>query len=77
MADAMREKITGGEWLPGEQLPSLDRLSADYGVSRATAQKALRVLVAEGLVETRRRWGSFVAERGPGSAGAPVYAGAW
>ena len=41
----------------------LDRLAADYRVSRATAQKALTVLVDEGLVETRRRWGSFVAER--------------
>ena len=63
VANALRERLDSGEWLPGEQLPSLDRLAADYRVSRATAQKALTVLVDEGLVETRRRWGSFVAER--------------
>ena len=59
----LREKITGGELLPGEQLPSLDRLAAEYGVSRATAQRAVKVLTEAGLVETRRRWGVFVAER--------------
>jgi DNA-binding GntR family transcriptional regulator len=59
----LREKITSGELLPGEQLPSLDRLAAEYGVSRATAQRAVRVLTEAGLVETRRRWGVFVAER--------------
>jgi DNA-binding GntR family transcriptional regulator len=59
----LREKITSGELLPGEQLPSLDRIAADYGVSRATAQRAIKVLAEAGLVETRRRWGVFVAER--------------
>jgi DNA-binding GntR family transcriptional regulator len=59
----LREKITSGELLPGEQLPSLDRLAAEYGVSRATAQRAVKVLTEAGLVETRRRWGVFVAER--------------
>jgi DNA-binding GntR family transcriptional regulator len=59
----LREKITSGELLPGEQLPSLDRLAAEYGVSRATAQRAVKELTEAGLVKTRRRWGVFVAER--------------
>jgi GntR family transcriptional regulator len=59
----LRDKIESGELLPGEQLPSLDRLAADYGVSRATAQRAVNELANAGLVETRRRWGVFVAER--------------
>jgi DNA-binding GntR family transcriptional regulator len=59
----LRDKIESGEMLPGEQVPSLDRLAADYSVSRATVQKAVKVLVEEGLIETRPRWGSFVAER--------------
>lgn len=49
--------------LPGEQLPSLDRLAAEYSVSRATAQRVISLLAAEGLIETRRRWGAFVAQR--------------
>lgn len=47
----------------GEQVPSLDLLAREYNVSRATAQKALRVLREEGTVETRPRWGTFVADR--------------
>ncbi len=60
----MREKITNGEWLPGEQVPSLDKLAVIYSVSRTTARRAVQILTDEGLVETRPRWGSFVAERG-------------
>ena len=59
----LREKIASGELPPGEQLPSLDRLAAEYEVSRATAQRAVKLLTESGLVETRRRWGVFVAER--------------
>jgi GntR family transcriptional regulator len=59
----LRERISTGELAPGEQLPSLDRIAADYRVSRATAQRAVRVLIDEGLVETRPRWGAFITER--------------
>jgi DNA-binding GntR family transcriptional regulator len=60
MAADLRSRIERGELQPGEQVPSLDHLARDYEVSRATAQKALR---DEGAVETRPRWGTFVAER--------------
>jgi DNA-binding GntR family transcriptional regulator len=63
MAADLRSRIERGELQPGEPVPSLDRLARDYDVSRATAQKALRVLRDEGAVETRPRWGTFVAER--------------
>ena len=63
VAADFRRKIEEGQLLPGEQLPSLDRISADYGISRATAQKAVRVLITEGLAVSRPRWGVFVAER--------------
>jgi len=61
----LRRKIEEGQLLPGEQLPSLDRLAAEYNVSRATAQRAIKELTAEGVIETRPRWGAFVAERPP------------
>jgi len=59
----LREKIVSGEWLPGEQVPSLDDLSETYKVSRTTARRAVQLLISEGLIETRPRWGTFVAER--------------
>jgi len=63
LAADLRSKIERGDIQPGEQVPSLDALARDYRVSRATAQKALRLLREEGVVETRPRWGTFVADR--------------
>lgn len=61
IAADMRQKINDGEWLPGEQIPSLDDLSKEHTVSRVTARKAVLLLIDEGLLETRPRWGTFVA----------------
>ncbi|TNM37352.1 PLP-dependent aminotransferase family protein [Nocardioides albidus] len=44
----------------GAQLPSSRRLVTEYGASPVTVQKALRRLVAEGLVESRPGVGTFV-----------------
>ena len=63
VAAKIRQQILDGEWLPGEQIPSLDQLAAEHKVSRATIQKAIRLLVGENLLVTRPRWGTFVAER--------------
>jgi DNA-binding GntR family transcriptional regulator len=62
VADALRERIEAGEWLPGEALPSVTALSADYGVSTSTAGRAIRVLAEEGRVTTVKGWGVFVSE---------------
>lgn len=52
-----------GELLPGEQIPSLDDLAREHHVARTTARRAVQLLISEGLLETRPRWGTFVAER--------------
>lgn len=44
----------------GAQLPSTRHLVTEYGASPVTVQKALRRLVAEGLVESRPGVGTFV-----------------
>jgi GntR family transcriptional regulator len=61
VADALRERIDGGEWLPGEALPSVAELAQAYGVSSSTAGRAIRVLADEGKVTTVKGWGTFVA----------------
>jgi DNA-binding GntR family transcriptional regulator len=63
IADALRERLDAGEWLPGEQLPSAAQLGEQYGVSRTTAARAVRVLADEGRVTVVRNWGAFVAEK--------------
>lgn len=45
---------------PGAKLPSTRTLVARYGASPVTVQKALRTLVAQGMVESRPDVGTFV-----------------
>jgi GntR family transcriptional regulator len=63
VAAALRERLDNGEWLPGEALPSVSDLAGQYGVSRSTAARAVKLLASEGRVTTIGGWGSFVADR--------------
>ncbi|TFB92295.1 MULTISPECIES: PLP-dependent aminotransferase family protein [unclassified Cryobacterium] len=45
---------------PGAQLPSTRALVSQYGASPVTVQKALRTLMARGLIESRPGAGTFV-----------------
>ena len=58
----MRERIRAGEWLPGEQIPSVRQIADEYGVSIGTARRALSVLSDEGLVVVTPSWGAFIPE---------------
>jgi GntR family transcriptional regulator len=62
IADALRQRLDQGEWLPGEQIPSAAQIGEQYGVSRTTAARAVRVLADEGRVMVVRNWGVFVAD---------------
>lgn len=54
-------KIRSGAWAPGFRIPFEHELTSQYRCARATVNKAVSALVAAGLVERRRRAGSFVA----------------
>jgi GntR family transcriptional regulator len=60
VADAIRAAIEGGEWAPGEQIPPEPELAARYGTTRATVNRALSILRAEGLVRPRQGRGTTV-----------------
>ena len=60
---ALRDKIESGALLPGEQMPTLVKISEEYGISRTTAQKVINALAEGGFVEIKPRWGTFVADR--------------
>jgi len=57
-----RDALRQGDFKPGEQFPSERELAAQYGVSRATANKVISNLVAEGLLRFRKGIGTFVRE---------------
>lgn len=58
----IRHHIAGGDWKPGDPVPSEAALMAQFGVSRMTANRALRELAAEGLVTRVQGSGTRVAE---------------
>lgn len=53
VANHLREQIANGELKAGERVPSEREIVEQWGVSRATATKALAALKADGLVESR------------------------
>ncbi|MBR0552438.1 UTRA domain-containing protein [Stakelama marina] len=57
----IESRIRAGELRPGDRIPFEHELVADYGCARATVNKALSQLAREGLIERRKRAGSFVA----------------
>ena len=61
----IRQRIVDGSWPPGHRIPNEHDLMAEYGCSRMTVNKALSQLAATGLIERRRRAGSFVARPHP------------
>ena len=62
----LRNRILDGLWRHGEKLPGTRVIAKDAGVSRWTAVMAVDMLLAEGLVETRKRSGTYVVWAGSG-----------
>jgi len=62
LADVLRREIRDGTRPPGSQLPTEAEFHERYEVSRTTVRAALQQLVNEGLVVTRKGYGSYVRE---------------
>ncbi len=58
-------RILSGEWAPGFRIPYEHELMEQYGCSRMTVNKVLTALAESGMIERRRRAGSFVARQSP------------
>ncbi|WP_414044226.1 FadR/GntR family transcriptional regulator [Macrococcus animalis] len=60
IADRISNQIKAGEFTVNEKLPSIQKLSQDYGVGQASIREALNALRVMGLVEIRHGEGTFV-----------------
>ncbi|MFJ6217362.1 GntR family transcriptional regulator [Streptomyces sp. NPDC092296] len=60
VAQEMRKAIAAGRWSPGEKIPTEDKLTALYSVSRPTVRQAVAALRAEGLLDVQQGRGTFV-----------------
>lgn len=58
----LEDKILSGRWPPGHRMPFEHELVETYQCSRMTVNKVMSGLAAAGLIERKRRLGSFVAK---------------
>ena len=61
LAERLAEQIESGTLRPGRPIPSELRLCDQYGISRDTARKAVRVLRDAGLVISVKGKGTYVS----------------
>lgn len=54
--------IAKGEFLPGEELPSVRQLSGDLGINLHTVNKTYNILKDEGYLVINRRQGTMVKD---------------
>lgn len=63
LADLMRRRIAKERWVPGDTLPSIEKLMAEFNVARVTVRQATQLLAREGLLSPQRGRGTFVTEQ--------------
>jgi GntR family transcriptional regulator len=57
----LRKRIESGEFKPDDQFPTENQLCQEYGVSRGTVGRAIKILVDEGWLHRIRGRGTFVS----------------
>lgn len=63
IATQLREAINTGDYPPGSRLPTIIEIAAQHRVSKATANAAISLLEAEGLVRPMERTGIRVLDQ--------------
>jgi GntR family transcriptional repressor for pyruvate dehydrogenase complex len=64
IADELRSQINGGQLGPGDRLPNERELASQFGVSRITLREAIRLLVGQGYLTSKRgnAGGTYVSD---------------
>ena len=70
-------QIASGSLPAGTRLPTVRRLADDLGLAVNTVARAYRELETAGIVETRGRFGTFVARADPSDSAMAAAAGAY
>jgi GntR family transcriptional regulator len=63
LRDALTERIAGGYWKSGQQIPNEGDLAREFGVSAGTVRKSLKLMEEQGLLVRRQGRGSFVNDQ--------------
>lgn len=73
LRDAVLDAVNTGQWPAGTRLPNEQDLAAHLPIALGTIQRALRLLVEEGVIVRRSGHGTFVAPTAIGRMNAPLH----
>ncbi len=65
MAALLRDRILAGQFKPGDRLPAIAELQAEFATTKVTALRAIGTLAAHGYLRTEQRAGVFVTDHPP------------
>ena len=65
VADTLLESIKSGNYQVGDKIPSIQKLSKEYGVGVASVREALNALRTIGVLEIKQGYGTFVKQIEP------------
>lgn len=60
--EQIRHRVATGDWLPGQEIPSIRALAVQIKVSVITVKRAYMELERAGVLVTRQGRGTFVAD---------------
>ena len=60
----INNRILSGELSGGDKIESENEISSLFGISRQTVRHALRLLIAEGILEAHQGSGTYVKKKG-------------
>ena len=63
--EKLQDRIRGGDWLPGERIPSITQLAQEFRVGAGSIREALRSLQSIGLVKIEHGSGVYVVGTRP------------
>jgi GntR family transcriptional regulator len=63
LVDGVKELVARGILVPGERMPTVRELAVELSLNPNTVAKAFQKLEQEGIIETMRSRGTFVAGR--------------
>lgn len=59
--ERIRQLVSSGEMVPGGRLPSERQLAEEFGLARSSVREAIRALAEQGVLESRRGAGTYLA----------------
>lgn len=63
IAATITKRIVTGHFLPGDRIPSEKELADTFGVSAQTVNKAISILVSDGILTRKPGYGAYVCHR--------------